>query len=366
MKFTINTELLKGVLRSVSGGLGGITLGSRSIKIIANENNLVIMTNNAKVAYRATVPATIIEQGSVLLDGAFFTSMVGASQEPEITVTKTDHHVNIKDGKRRTSLGIIETEDFLDTFAVENSIATLDNASVLQGILKAASYTTSVDNSSPYAGIFMDNNFVISTDGVKATIVPFENNLTSPIVFSRESISEINKFDINGQIELLSDGNFLSIILGNEDQELLFTCQLLDINFPPVVDHLLNRLTYENHVSINCKDFDKELTYVSLVSDNKDQVVNLGVNTDGVVTMSANAYMGTNQVQTEMFSDVIDSDINIPLEFKFKVTSFISLMRVMKEIMEEQNFQLFYGESTTPLKLVCGELIMFLTSIRDV
>lgn len=364
MKFKINSQLLKDVLKAISGGLGSLTIGARSIKIIAENDTLTLMTNNIRLAYKSTIPATVEQNGNVLVDGNFFINLISAARESEISVFTDEHHLHIRDGRRKSSLGLVVTDDFIDTFVVEEHIATIDGAEVLQHILKGASITVA-PNDSPYSGICMDNNYVVSTDGVKATIIPFKNNAKNPIIFSKESVIEIAKFNFNDKVELYGNESFLTIILGDADNQLIFTCQLLETTFPPVIERLLERLKYQNYVSINCEEFNRELTYISLVSDNKEQLVNMIIE-NGSVKLSADAYMGTNRINTELTYDVLNSEQVNGLNFKFKVGSLLSLMKVIKETVEEEYFTLFYNDGDTAIKIVCGQLILFLTNIKDV
>jgi len=369
MKFNINAPLLKACINRIQGGLGGITLAAQSIKIKAESGQVSLYTNNIKIGYTYVIGCPgVSEEGEAVVDGASLTRFINASVSEEITIYKEGDFLYIRDGRRKVNLGTIPSSEFFVPYIVEEIIAEVDLAS-FKIMLKSSVHMTS-SNNTIFDGIYMDGKMVAATDQMKAVILPFESSMEDNIILTKEAAKEIMKMSSEEKISLRSNGSFLTIESVGEESTLSLSMQLVAGNYPDL-NKFKEITNYSDYVTLGIEEAYSEINYISLISDNTEQVCRMSVSDEGTIVFEANAHLGTNKLRTELDFDLLSAVV--PEEnfvFNFKVSNMLSMLRSIKEFSEasffdNSNFKIYFGSNERPIRLETDGLYQFLSAIRS-
>jgi len=367
MEFVISSQLLNSCVTRIDGGLGNASLAMQSVKIVADGEGVSFLTNNIRIGYQAKVEdVQVAEQGSAIVHGDTLKRFVAASSSPDIKISTSGSDFIIKDGRRKSKLTTLDSAEFNDPRTAVEYIATMPLDSV-KALLGAALHTAGIDKTI-FDSVYMNNKHIISTDRTKATIIPFENELEDPVLLTRDFVRELNKIDTTEDITLLSDGHFITLQLAGLADSLTMSGQLIAGDYPDMIN-IANQTEYPNYLSIPILEFFNELSYISLISDNKNQLCTMTVKDDGTITLTADADEGINVVDSVMDFDINASNMKEgDFIFKFQISNMVGMLKTILGYIESMNseesmLKLYYETSDKPIKVTAAGVIQILVAL---
>ena len=370
MKFIIDPKRLKSSLAIASGGLGGATLATQSIKIEAKDSSVFIYTNNMKIGYIVEHKnVEVVEEGEIIVDGSTFTRFVSAASDTNMTVVNKDNFLIIRDGRRTVRLNSLSDEDFIVPKVAENEVTTVDVNS-FKLMLKCASPMTS-NSGSIFDGVCIGKESITATDQTKAIIIPFKSGLEDYIVVTTDAIKELIKLSCEDKMPLRSDNKFLSTILEEEDRIITLTIQLLGGEYPDI-NEFNDKIEQTYHITVPLKNMASEVGFMSLISDNDEQVISMNVDAqEASIKFTASAFMGSDKSNSDTDYNVEDS--NIPetgFSFNFKAVNMVSMLRSIKDFSENSFFdtdevKIYFSANDKPIKIEAPGITQFLSAIRS-
>ena len=370
MKFVIGSELLKNCISKIRGGLGGATLASQSIKIMVNDSSVLFFTNNMKIGFICEIYNADIETpGEIVVDGNTLYRFVTAALSEEITMEHEEKFLIIKDGRRKVKLNSLEDEEFVMPKLAEEAVATIDMTS-FKAMLKSAVPMAAKDNTI-FEGVYIDNATVAASDRNKAVIIPFKSDFPEHIIITKEACKEIMNLSYDGDIILKSNNAFLTMGVGEAEYYITLTAHLIAGQYPDLND-FSKRIEQKYNLEVPLDDLLSEVNYMSLISDNEEQVIQMSINKDQRnIVFYADAFMGTDKSTTSMDIDVDKADIpENGFEFNFKASNMLSMLRSIKDFSEvslfdTKNVKIHFSTSDKPIKLEIEGMYQFLSAIRS-
>lgn len=355
MKFKIASDLLKACIVAVDGGIGAMTLGMKSVKIEATKEEVRFFTNSVRIGYSLSVKGSdidVIEPGVAVVLGATLKKFLLASMSDMMVLSTNEGQLLIKDGNRKTSIGLLHVEDFIDPVLCTEVLCGVDLYQ-LQAALKAVIYSAA-SNNTMYDSVYIDGRVIVATDTNKATIVPFViEDLSSSIILTREAVRELLKQTRSGHVHLMTNGSFVTMYFDSDDQSLTLSFQLLSCNYPDVTA-AFKRINAPHIISLSLSRFFEELSYIALISDSKEQICTMQVK-DSVLFLNALSEDSINEVSSSLDCWSV-SDKDIDFRFAFKVGNMINLSRALIEYIiaykvETDTMKIKYKDAESPIKI---------------
>lgn len=240
MKLQCKTEQLKNFVNIAEKMVGkNLTLPTlQAILLIATGKSLKIRSTNLAVGIEIEIPATIFEEGVILIKGEILSNvMSNISNTTEITLTLLNENLVIDSGGSKTTIKCLPQEDFPTLPIVEGQSFEI-KSSILKDGIRSVSFCASTTEIKPeISSIFIytdqDHIVFVSTDSfrlaekrVKIKNIPE----ISKILFPYKNISDILRvLDLfSGEVRVSFNKNQISISGGG----IYFTSRLIDGAFP--------------------------------------------------------------------------------------------------------------------------------------
>lgn len=370
MKFLITTDLAKSCLAQISGGLGTTSIGAKSIYIVVENGVVTFMTNNFRVGYQfSTTDVQIEQEGTILVDGSTLITFVNASSNEIIEFESREQAASmiIKDGHRRVRLSkVIDTAFPVPTIA-EDKIATL-SLGMLKFYLKAL-LPISATNGMTTDGIYLDGESIVATDGEKACVVLFDNELTEPMILSRDAAKEVTRIGVDDDVDLYKHDSFLSLIIESGTEILKMSITLVDVSYPKVKAALIDGFESKYEFGVPLREFYNEINYTSLVSDNRSQLASLVFGNEEI-SIIANAEMESSTVKTQLPNSVVGEELgDEEASYVTKVTSLLNVLKAIKDFADtfafaDEEVVVSYKDSFSPIMLEVEGIVGFVSAIR--
>lgn len=158
MKIVCIVEQLKKAIgyaeRSVGKNLSSIEL--QSVLLIASGNVVKVRATNLSIGIEYTIPATVLEEGVVLIKGDIVLNVINyIPQNESITLTLSGENLNIDSKKSKSIIKSIPYEDFPTLPLVEGERFEIDHNVLVDGIRSVFFAAATTDIKPEIASVFI-------------------------------------------------------------------------------------------------------------------------------------------------------------------------------------------------------------------
>lgn len=276
MKFSCNktdlSEALLNTLKAVASNPSNPALGGVFLK--TEENQLVLSGYDLQFGITTSIPATIDQQGSIVLPARLFSEIVREMDDDTVTIqVEKNLLTNIKYGLTNTTIIAIDPTEYPSFPQVNNDITLSISQPVLKGMIEQTLYAVSIDDQRPvHKGIKFELKdgvlTLISVDGSRLA-------LCKQKVKSQENCEFVVPGRTMGDIaKLLKDGDTDICNIYKSEKHILFEIghyrvfsRLLEGNFLDYNSAIPKSFT--TTVVINTKDFTNSIKKASVIINDR-------------------------------------------------------------------------------------------------
>jgi DNA polymerase-3 subunit beta len=316
MKLTVEQPTLVHNLTQVTS----IVEGKNTYPILANvmlsavEGKLNSRATDMDIEVTAACDATVETQGEITVNAATLIGIVKSLPKSSLVSLYLDdkHQLHIEAGKSKFQLATLPVSDFPVMASEEyDNTATIAAVDLLPVFAKTA-FAMSTEETRYYLnGVYMHNDVDgnlcgVATDGHRLAIMTTElQEVVSPVIVPRKTVTELRKLLIDGDIELSTSAS--KVRFKNGDFTLV--SKVVDGTFPDYT-----RIIPKNNDSVavaSAKALSAASARVTLVSSDKARGVKVALS-DGVCVLSVNSQAGQaiDEVEIQYDGDPIEMGFN--------------------------------------------------------
>lgn len=263
------------------------------ILLIAENNQLTLMSTDYDISIDTKVPCTVNEEGSLVVGSSIFGDIVKKLPNRPITIVSKGDEIKITSGDIKFSLSTLDYSEFPSIPEIEAENPLVLTEKLLTEAIDYTLFSTSVDDTRPsLMGVLLEStdntiNFA-SLDGYRLSRFRIKTDCSNiKMIIPSKSLSELRK--------LLSDQTLVSIY-GSESHALFefgstkFYTRILEGQFVDY-DQLLSA-NLSSQALINKADFQSALERISLLaSSDKARLVKMSIAND-IIEIESNSEVG--------------------------------------------------------------------------
>lgn len=276
LKFTAHQVDLAPILGHLVRGTNNLF---PNVKIEANgKDAMTLTTTNGNLTMVASVP-TRTNDGNALTINCKELHDVAS----RLSGTVEFDNGKIQAGKRKISLQVCSTENFMPSKELKGTAVTVDAKELITQLRKTLIGTNQLDSNNLLSGILLDGQNVVATDGNMLVV----NKLSKPIfetqvILPRALVDEMTKCFANSEtLDIVANETFIQI----SDGVITLTSTLL-VGVYPAYSKLIPT-TYTKKAIIDKNALLSELEFVSLAANQKTNIVKLSF-TNSTLELQAN------------------------------------------------------------------------------
>jgi DNA polymerase-3 subunit beta len=305
-----NLEILKGILIEAKNG---------KLNITGNDLNLSIS---------AYIDATIIEEGSLVVEAKTFSEIIKKLPDDNITFEKNDNYLNIRNKKIVFKIPSFNSTDYPQINEGDENIIFKIEDSIIKNLIKKTNFAVSNDETRPIlTGTLIeaeqDNISFVSIDGFRLALkkanVLIDNNIK--IVVPGKTLNEVLKIiesNTINPIEIHLSDRHITFKIGN----ITVVSKLLEGEFIKYSQIIPNE--FKTKCITDTQEFTNVIERANLIArESKNPAVKLSIDSNGI---KVNAY---SQIGT--YEDIIPCEFNgNKIEIGFNPKYIIEAMKVIE------------------------------------
>lgn len=210
----------------------------KGILLIADQNNVTLMSNNLELAVKTSFPAKVTNTDQLVVDGKLLTAVIRKLPSENVIFESTNNQLRINSGKAEFFLNIIDSDDFPLIPSPKDHLLTI-TASKLIRMIKNTIYACGKDENRPFInGVLFELadkqlNFV-ATDINRLSYYAIEietiSNNEPKLLVPMKTLQELQRSIPNDdtEIKISQSDNYLIF----EFEKTIMTTQLIDDRFP--------------------------------------------------------------------------------------------------------------------------------------
>ena len=229
----------------------------------AKDSKLIITGNDLNLGIETIIDATIIEEGSVIVDASFFIAIINKLPNSIVNITYYDNNVNVYCNDIEFNLVGKKAEEYIEIPVIEKNNILKINSNLIKTMIRQTLFAVSNDESRPIlTGIlFKIKNkelTFVSLDGYRLALkkIEIDSIIENELIIPGKTLNELNKI-INTE--------------DNIDLEISFTDKhiLFNYNNTKIISRLLEG-NFINYEQIIPNDFKFEM--IIKTSEFKDSI----------------------------------------------------------------------------------------------
>lgn len=361
MKFTCKQQLLSKALNTVSKAVTSRTTIPilKGILLSASHGVLTLAASDLDLSIEKVMPASIEEEGSLVLSAKLFSDIIRKLPNEEIEIEERENNTVVITCLSSEFIIVGQSADEFPNIGEikENNKITLEKE-ILNDMIKKTSFAASIDESK---GIIVgslleieENNIsMISLDGFRMAVSKeyVTNEDSKNIIIAARILNEISKIisetnDEDKQIYIILDDKKAVVLL--KDTKIVL--RILEGDFIKYKDIIPKE--YKTRVIVNRKDLLNSIERASLLAkEGKNNLAKFSIFKDKLIITSKSE---EGNVKEEIFIEKEGEDLDIGFNSKY-------ILDVLK-IVSDEEISMEFNNSISPciLKPVEGDHYLYL------
>ncbi|WP_418791248.1 DNA polymerase III subunit beta [Phosphitispora sp. TUW77] len=310
------------------------------ILLKAFEGHIVFSATDLELGIECIIPATVEEQGGVVLPAKYFSEIVRRLPDMSIEIesNKEKNNILIKYGQSEFNLLILPEEDFPVLPMIDsNSVFTIKQEQ-FKTMIKQVSFATSNDDNRPiFTGILMEisqgNIRLVATDTHRLAyrndvLENTEESLEKSVIIPGKTLNELNRI-------MTGEGEDIKIAFGDnqvvfEMPGIKFISRLIEGQFPNYRQVIPQGC--KTKIRVKTKDFLESSERASLLAKEGSNVIKLNVEEDYMLISSNSPDIGKIEEQVPIELDGEKTQIAFNSKYLIDVIKIIDTDEMMLEL----------------------------------
>ena len=301
------------------------------VYINTNKSTLTLIGSDMDVSIQTSVDATIIEEGSIVIDAKIFGEIIRKLPNSTIKIETIENQLlKITCAKSVFDVVYMNTNEFPELPKVNENLKISVNQNILKNMIKGTSFAIAQDETRPILqGILFEvknkNLNLVALDGYRLAIRNefLDTDINMEIVIPGKTLNEVSKIleDVDDLVEITFTNNH---ILFNLEKTKIIS-RLLEGKF---INY--NSLLPQEHkllVNINRQELQNAIERASLMAkDGNTNLIKLDLQQDNLI-ITSNSQLG--KVREEISIKLQGEEIQIAFNSKY-------LLDVLKNVEDDE------------------------------
>jgi len=301
------------------------------IYINTNKSTLTLIGSDMDVSIQTSVNATIIEEGSIVIDAKIFGEIIRKLPNSTIKIETIENQlIKITCEKSVFDVVYMNTNEFPELPEINENLTISVNQNILKNMIKGTSFAIAQDETRPILqGILFEvknkNLNLVALDGYRLAIRNefLDTDINMEVVIPGKTLNEVSKIleDVDNIVDITFTNNH---ILFNLEKTKIIS-RLLEGKF---INY--NSLLPQEHkllVNINRQELQNAIERASLMAkDGNTNLIKLDLQQDNLI-ITSNSQLG--KVREEISTKLQGEDIQIAFNSKY-------LLDVLKNVEADE------------------------------
>lgn len=227
MEFTCTTNALAQAIDVVSRAITTrpVMQAYENMLLDANGDALHIYATDGSMYIAAHVPAQIMDDGIIALDGKLFSEFIRKQSGMEITLTADDKDATIKSGRSKTQIALKDADSFPGMPKIKPDAVTVTvPANALRECIDYVQFAVSNDHTRKVlTGILLEIDTgemrTVGLDGFRMALMnmpcSYEGDPVKAILPRIGALEFAKLLKEDGDVSLTLDGSYMAVVIGN-------------------------------------------------------------------------------------------------------------------------------------------------------
>ncbi len=310
------------------------------ILLRAEHNKITFMATDLEIGIQCSVPATVLEEGSVVLPAKYMNEMVRRLPDTQIKIETNQENFStvVNYGTSEFSLLGFSAEQFPAFPEIESDLKLAIKEDLLRHMIKQVSFATSLDDNRPiFSGVLLEKEAqdirLVATDTHRLafrkgkTAADGNEHLVS-VIIPGKTLNEVNRVMVDEENDILMTVGENQIFFETENVKII--SRLIAGQFPNYKQVIPQGC--KSKIKVRTKNLLESAERASLLAKEGTNVIRITVNKDDMIINSNSPDIGKIHEQLPILLEGEETQIAFNSKYLIDVLKVIETEEVLLEL----------------------------------
>lgn len=302
MKITILQENLRQAIQDIQKSVPArpaLPILACTLIKTEDDNTVSFLATDLNIGIRSTVPATVIEAGSVAVPAKVFSDYINTLSAGEIELSFKDDTLTLKSGGSKATIQCLNAADY-PTFPEKEGTEYVFTAEDFHAAVQHTTFSSSADDARPILTavlfLFGESLEVVATDGFRLSTTTLQHAAlaTSQLLLPARALNEVMRISTRKQSETVAftvSEKLKQVFFSFDGIEILV--RLMEGEFPPY--QKIIPAEFATQVVFDGNEFNQKLKTAMIFARDASGIIRFQITPDSLKIISSSSAVGTQE-----------------------------------------------------------------------